>query len=276
VSEKNMGLKLSNLIKVGVWIVPLVPGAIVAHRVFLLALALEFWGTSPWFPLILAIAGGVAYELMAIGAGHALVNFYAVAQWDRFTVAAVVIGFYLWGGLSEVGLTLLGSFFVVAPFMYILQFFQEEIEKAAVSSSADSDFELEQQGLDREAERKEREQQAAFEREEKRQKRQDAAERRAENRRKKATAKTEVAGEMPEVARGAELASGDSPEVSNEAEATAGASGSSKRWGDLLPEEVATIAGMKTAEIKTLYPGKSDRTYREWKRQAVAVVGGDR
>lgn len=159
-----MNFKLSNLVKIGAFVVPIVPGAAIAHRVFLSSLNMEVWGEYTLIVIALALAGGLAFEIVGIGAGHIMVQMFNAKKWVYFGVAVFTMLFYVGVGLAELGLSTFGLFFIIAPFVYLLSGLVELAEETADQSKRERvealRFEREQTRLDNETTRKIKEQKA--------------------------------------------------------------------------------------------------------------------
>ena len=166
-----MNFKLSNLVKLGAFVVPIVPGAAMAHEVFLSSLNMEVWGEYLLIVGLLSLAGGIAFEIVGIGAGHVMVQMFNAKKWIYFSVAVVTMTAYIAVGLYKLGLSTFGLFFIMAPFVYLLSGLVELAEETAEDTKAERiaarraekeerEFERQQRALDAEAKRKIKEQKA--------------------------------------------------------------------------------------------------------------------
>lgn len=126
-----MKFKLSQLVKVGAFAVPIVPAASMAHSVFIESSKMEIWGQFTWLIVGLALAGGFAFELVGIGAGHMSIRFFVSESWTFFTLSVVALLAYVLIGLVELGFTTFGLFLIIAPFVYLLSGMLEVAEQQA-------------------------------------------------------------------------------------------------------------------------------------------------
>jgi len=116
----NNKFKLSNLLKIGAFIAPVVPGFTIAHRVYLNAQNMDVWGEFLVFPWFMALVSIALFESIGVGSGYLTTRFAIDKKWIAFSVASLAMIAYIGVGLFEFGLTLFGLFFVLAPPVYIL------------------------------------------------------------------------------------------------------------------------------------------------------------
>ena len=140
-----MKFKLSQLVKVGAFVVPVVPAASMAHSVFIQSAEMEIWGEFTSLIITLALAGGFAFELIGIGAGHLSVKYFVSESWGFFTLSVIALFAYVLIGLAELGFTTFGLFLIIAPFVYLLSGMLEVSEVQAADKKEADRIESERQ-----------------------------------------------------------------------------------------------------------------------------------
>lgn len=140
-----MNFKLSQLVKIGAFVVPIVPAASMAHSVFIESAKMEIWGQFNSLIIFLALSGGFAFELIGIGAGHMSIRFFVSKDWTFFALSAVALFAYVAIGLAELGFTTFGLFLIIAPFVYLLSGMLEVAEQQAADKKESDRIERERQ-----------------------------------------------------------------------------------------------------------------------------------
>lgn len=162
-----MKFKLSQLVKVGAFVIPIVPAASMADQVFKEVSVGTSFAQFVWVTSLLAFVGGIGFELVGIGAGHLSVRYFVEKRWSFFALALTALLVYVGVGFYKFGATTSGLFLIIAPFVYLLSGMIEISEAEEVENAKLATHEAQLKEIERLQEIEDKKAEAEFKRAEK-------------------------------------------------------------------------------------------------------------